>query len=206
MSWHIYWEKNPVGKNKFSLFQRLKLLATRDLSKTDGQKNISAKPSSQSGLQLESPLESRRFSIRLGDFFTPGGRIKKLKYIILYKNKLTSGSKMANIQNSAARPTYNTFDRQRAIKLRQRAVDLDENHSDAYYHEQAVELLKQALVLEKYADDADARNFGVTKKNALAVNKTPEPHMSNCYDDIEFENDENQSPEELLRDAMETVL
>ena len=114
---------------------------------------------------------------------------------------------MTTVQNPAARPTYNTFDRQRAIKLRQRAVDLDENYSDdAYYHEQAVELLKQALVLEQYADDADARNFGVTKKNALAVNKTPEPHMSNCYDDIQFENDENQSPEELLRDAMETVL
>ena len=112
---------------------------------------------------------------------------------------------MANIQNSAACPTYNTFNRQRAIKLRQRAVDLD-NQDDfsgtGYYHEKAVELLKQALVLEQ----SDSANFGVTKKNALAVNKTPEPHMSNCYDDIQFENDENQSPEELLRDAMETVL
>ena len=109
---------------------------------------------------------------------------------------------MANIQNSAACPTYNTFNRQRAIKLRQRAVDLD-NQDDfsgtGYYHEQSVELLKQALVLEQF----NTANVGVTKKNALAVNKTTQ--MPN-YDDIEFENDENQSPEELLRDAMETVL
>ena len=77
---------------------------------------------------------------------------------------------MANIQNSASCPTYNTFNRQRAIKLRQRAVDLD-NQDDfsgtGYYHEQAVELLKQALVLEQ----SDSVKFGATKEKTLVVNK-----------------------------------
>ena len=46
----------------------------------------------------------------------------------------------------------------------------------------------------------------MTKENTLVVNKTTEPQMSNCYDDIQFEKDDEQSPDELLRDAMETVL
>ena len=112
---------------------------------------------------------------------------------------------MANIQNPAPRPTYNTFNRQRAIKLRQQAVDLD-NQDDfsgtGYYHEKALVLLKQALVLEQF----NSADFGVTKKNAEVLNKTPEQQMPNCYDDIQFEPDENESPENQLMDAMETVL
>ena len=115
---------------------------------------------------------------------------------------------MTSVQNPAARAAYNTFSLRRAMKLRQRAIELDEkDYDEEYHHAEAVQLRKQTVALEQYADEMNARNFGITKEiESVVVNKTTELNMPNCYDDIQFERDDDQSPEEELREAMETVL
>ena len=115
---------------------------------------------------------------------------------------------MNSVQNPIPLRAYNTFSLRRAIRLRQRAIELDEKDSDEErHHAEAIRLRRQAVAMEQYADEMNAREFGITKEiELIVVNKTTEQNMPNCYDDIQFERDDDQSPEEELRGAMETVL
>ena len=89
---------------------------------------------------------------------------------------------MNSVQNPIPLRAYNTFSLRRAIRLRQRAIELDEKDSDEeYHHAEAIRLRRQAVAMEQYADEMNAREFGITKEIELTVvNKTTELNMPNC--------------------------